>query len=160
TGAAVIELIMSPAPNRPPLAMKFWLFRRVSGSGTAAPSHSTDRVMSIESLEHIVRNRMRMILRHTWLVALIGTLGVIGSVWAAFYVTNKADHLRVAAGPTNAKFVEALSDQLTQGHNLHLKLISAAGPQEVADDLKAGKADLAILPSLADSTKWPVVAIL
>jgi len=141
--------------------MKFWLFRRVSGSGTAAPGHSADRVMSIESLEHIVRNRMRMILRHTWLVAVIGTLVVISGVWAAFYITTEADHLRVAAGPTNAKFVEALSDQLAQGrHNLHLKLISAAGPQEVADDLKAGKADLAVLPSLADSTKWPVVAIL
>ena len=117
--------------------------------------------MSIESLEHIMRNRMRMILRHTWLVAVIGTLVVIGSVWTAFYVTNKADHLRVAAGPTNAKLVEALSDQLAQDrHNLHLKLISAAGSQEAADDLKAGKADLAVLPSLADSTKWPVVAIL
>jgi len=64
--------------------MKFWLFRRVSGSGTAAPGHSADRVMSIESLEHIVRNRMRMILRHTGLVAVIGTLVVISGVWAAF----------------------------------------------------------------------------
>jgi TRAP-type uncharacterized transport system substrate-binding protein len=105
---------------------------------------------------------MRMILRHSWLVAVIGTLAVIGGVWAAFYVTTEAERLRIAAGPIDAKFVEALSDQIAQGHhNLHLKLVAATGPQEAADDIKNGKADLAILPSPADeSMKWPVVAIL
>ena len=142
--------------------MKFWLFRRASSARTAAHGQSADRVMSIESLEHIMRNRMRMILRHTWLLAVIGTLVVIGAVWAAFYVTTEAEHLRIAAGPTDAKFVEALSGQIAQGrHNLHLKFVAAAGPQEAADAIKNGKADLAILPSPTDeSTKWPVVAIL
>jgi TRAP transporter TAXI family solute receptor len=142
--------------------MKFWLFRRASSAGTAAHGQSADRAMSIESLEHIMRNRLRTILRHTWLVAVIGTLVVIGGVWAAFYFTTEAERLRIAAGPTDAKFVEALSDQIAQGrHNLHLKFVAAAGPQEAADDIKNGKADLAILPSPADeSMKWPVVAIL
>jgi TRAP-type uncharacterized transport system substrate-binding protein len=142
--------------------MKFWLFRRASRAGTAAHGQSADRVMNIESLEHIVRNRLRMILRHTWLVAVLGTLGMIGAVWAAFYITTEAERLRIAAAPNDAKFVEALSDQIAQGrHNLHLKLVAAAGPQEIIDDMKNGKADLAILPSPADeSIKWPVVAIL
>jgi TRAP transporter TAXI family solute receptor len=142
--------------------MKFWLFRRASRAGTAAHGQSADRVMNIESLEHVVRNRLRMILRHTWLVAVIGTLVVIGAVWAAFYVTTEADRLRIAARPTDAKFVEALSGQLAQSrHNLHLKFVAAADPQEAADAIKNGKADLAILPSPADeSTKSPVVAIL
>ena len=119
-------------------------------------------VMNIESLEHVVRNRLRMILRHTWLVAVIGTLAVIGAVWAAFYVTTEADRLRIAAGPIDAKFVEALSGELAQSrHNLHLKFVAAANPQEAADAIKTGKADLAILPSPADeSMKSPVVAIL
>jgi len=118
--------------------------------------------MSIESLEHIMRNRLRMILRHTWLVAVLGTLAVIGAVWGAFYITTEADRLRIAAAPNDAKFVEALSDQIAQGrHNLHLKLVAAANPQEIADDMKNGKVDLAILPSPAnESMKWPVVAIL
>ncbi|MBO0716332.1 MAG: ABC transporter substrate-binding protein, partial [Rhizobiales bacterium] len=118
--------------------------------------------MSIESLEHVMRNRMRMILRHTWLVAVIGTLAVIGAVWAAFYFTAQAERLRIAAGPSDAKFVEALSEQIAQGrHNLHLKFVAAAGPQEITDDMKNGKVDLAILPSPAnESMKWPVVAIL
>jgi TRAP transporter TAXI family solute receptor len=142
--------------------MKFWLFRRASSAATPARGQSADRVMSIESLEHIMRNRMRMVLRHTWLVAVIGTLAVIGAAWAAFYVSTEAERLRVAAGPGDAKFVEALSDQIAQSHrNLHLKLVAAAGSQEAADDIKNGKADLAILPSPADdSLKAPVVAIL
>jgi len=142
--------------------MKFWLFRRASNARTAAHGQSADRVMSIESLEHIMRNRMRMILRHTWLVAVLGTLVVIGAVWAAFYITTEAERLRIAAAPNDSKFVEALSEQIAQGrHNLHLKLVPAIGPQEVAEDMKNGKADLAILPSPAnESLKWPVVAIL
>jgi TRAP transporter TAXI family solute receptor len=142
--------------------MKLWLFRRASSAGRAAHGQSADRVMSIESLEHVVRNRLRTILRHTWLVAVIGTLVVIGGVWAAFYFTAESDHMRIAAGPTDAKFVEALSDQIAQGrHNLHLKFVPTTGPQETAAAIKDGKADLAILPSPADdSMKWPVVAIL
>jgi TRAP transporter TAXI family solute receptor len=142
--------------------MKFWLFRRATRAGTAAHGQSADRVMSIESLEHVMRNRLRMILRHTWLVAVLGTLAVIGAVWGAFYITTEAERLRIAAAPNDAKFVEALSDQIAQSRqNLHLKLVAAAGPQEIADDMKNGKVDLAILPSPADeSMKWPVVAIL
>jgi TRAP transporter TAXI family solute receptor len=140
--------------------MKFWLLRRVSGAGTAG--QSADRIMSIESLDHIMRSRLRMLLRHTWLVAVIGTLVVIGGAWAAFYVTTEAERLRIAAGPTDANFVAALAEQVAQSrHNLHLKLVAAAGPQEAADDVKNGKADLAILPSPADNVlKAPVVAIL
>src|SRR5262249_42309099 len=134
TGAAVLELSMSPgAPNPPPVAMKFWLFRRVSSARTAAHGQTADRVMRIESLEHIMPNRLRMVLRHTWLVAVIGTLLVIGVVWAAFYFTTEAERLRIVAGPTDAKFVEALSGQIAQSrHNLHLKFVPVAGPQEAA----------------------------
>jgi len=118
--------------------------------------------MSIESLEHIVRNRLRTVLRHTWLVAVLGTAIVIGAAWAAFYFTTESEHLRVAASPADAKFVDALSEQIAQGHHhLHLKLVPAADPQQAADAIKDGKADLAILPSPADEAlKAPVVAIL
>ena len=142
--------------------MKFWLFRRVSGTGINAGGQSADRIMSIESLEHIVRNRLRTVLRHTWLVAVLGTAIVIGAAWAAFYFTTESEHLRVAASPADAKFVDALSEQIAQGHHhLHLKLVPAADPQQAADAIKDGKADLAILPSPADEAlKAPVVAIL
>src|SRR5215469_5858402 len=149
-------------PTGPPLAMKFWLFRRNSAAATATHGQSADLIMSIESLEHMVRNRMRMVLRHTWLLAVTATLVVIGVVWAAFYFATEAEHLRIAAGPADAKFITALSEQITASHrNLHLKYVPASGPQEAADAIEDGKADLAILPSPADDAlKAPVVAIL
>src|SRR6266566_1221862 len=162
-GAAVIELSMSPGtPNRIPLAMKLWLFRRRSGAANAARAQSADGIMSREPLEHMVRNRMRMIVRHTWLLAILGTAIVVGLVWVGFYISSEAERIRIAAGPIDAKIVQALSDQIAQSHrNLHLKFVPAASSQDAANAIKDGKADLAILPSTIDnSLKWPVVAIL
>src|ERR1700733_4843296 len=65
----VLGLTMPPGlPNRPPLAMKLWLFQRFgrggSGGQTQSPAgnRSSSLTMSIESLEHLVRNRVRMFL--------------------------------------------------------------------------------------------------
>ncbi len=118
--------------------------------------------MSIESLEHIMRSRVRMIVRHTWLLAILGTAIVVGLVWVGFYISTEAERMRIAAGPTDAKFIQALSDQIVQSRrNLHLKFVPAASSQDAANAIRDGKADLAILPSTADSSlKWPVVAIL
>jgi TRAP transporter TAXI family solute receptor len=142
--------------------MRFWLFRRASAGAAAARSQSADLMMSIGSLEHVVRNRVRMLLRHTWLLAVTATLLVIGTVWAAFYLTTAAEHLRIATAPADAGFVTALSEQIAAGHhNLHLKYVAVASPQDAANAIKDGKADLALVPSPADNAlKAPVVAIL
>jgi len=142
--------------------MKLWLFRRRSGAANAARAQSADGIMSREPLEHMVRNRMRMIVRHTWLLAILGTAIVVGLVWVGFYISSEAERIRIAAGPIDAKIVQALSDQIAQSHrNLHLKFVPAASSQDAANAIKDGKADLAILPSTIDnSLKWPVVAIL
>src|SRR5271154_5563164 len=91
-------------PRRPPLAMKLWLSQRFGrGSRTSpspgTPGHSLGRTMSIESLEHIVRSRVRMFLRHTWLVTLLGTLVLGAAISAAVYFSTKADIMKIAAGP-------------------------------------------------------------
>src|SRR5271170_2464539 len=109
-------------PHRPPLAMRFWLFRRpggVSGTGSAsaAQAHASSFSMSIESLEHMVRSRVRMFLRHTWLVTILGTILLGAAVWVGFYYTTEADHMRIAAGPVDSKFVEALSNQIAKSHH-------------------------------------------
>jgi ABC-type nitrate/sulfonate/bicarbonate transport system substrate-binding protein len=142
--------------------MKLWLFRRRSGAANAARAQSADGIMSREPLEHMVRNRMRMIVRHTWLLAILGTAIVVGLVWVGFYISSEAERIRIAAGPIDAKIVQALSDQIAQSHrNLHLKFVPTASSQDAANAIKDGKADLAILPSTIDnSLKWPVVAIL
>ena len=118
--------------------------------------------MSIESLEHMVRNRVRLFLRHTWLITILGTMALVALVWAGFYYSTKADHMRIAAGPADKKFVEALSEEISKGrHNLHLQLVATLGTQQATDALTKREVEFAIVPSTAqDSLNWPVVAIL
>ena len=84
-------------PHRPPLAMKLWLSQRFGRGGETELIHglarpSSGRAMSIESLEHMVRSRVRMFLRHTWLVTILGTIVLGGAIWAGIYFTTTADH--------------------------------------------------------------------
>jgi len=118
--------------------------------------------MSLETLEHRVRGRLRMFLRHTWLVALLGTIFLVAGIAAAIYYTAQREHLRIAAGPRNAAFVRVLSDQIADEHrSLYLQLVPTDSPRGSAEAISKGEADLAILPSdLDDALNWPVVAIL
>jgi len=145
------------------MAMRFWLFRRASTANEDAFVASAGRAtMSYESLEHMVRNRVRMFLRHTWLVTILGTLLLGAAVWAAIHFTMARDYLRIAAGPLDARFVHALSNQLATDHrNLHLQIVPTTSPQATAEAMSKGEADLAILPSQLDNARdWPVVTIL
>jgi TRAP-type uncharacterized transport system substrate-binding protein len=110
----------------------------------------------------MVRNKVRLFLRHTWLVTVCGTLALVGAIWAGFYFTIEADHMRIAAGPVDQKFVQALSNQIANGHHdLTLQIVPTTGAKETAEAISKGQADLAILPSnLDDSLNWPVIAIL
>ena len=145
------------------MAMRFWLFRRASTANEDAFVASAGRAtMSYESLEHMVRSRVRMFLRHTWLVTILGTLLLGAAVWAAIHFTMARDHLRIAAGPLDARFVHALSNQLAADHRyLHLQIVPTTSPQATAEAMSKGEADLAILPSQLDNARdWPVVTIL
>ena len=145
------------------MAMRFWLFRRASTANEDAFVASAGRAtMSYESLEHMVRSRVRMFLRHTWLVTILGTLLLGAAVWAAIHFTMARDYMRIAAGPLDARFVHALSNQLATDHrNLHLQIVPTTSPQATAEAMSKGEADLAILPSQLDNAlDWPVVTIL
>jgi TRAP-type uncharacterized transport system substrate-binding protein len=156
---------MPPGLQRPPLAMKFWLFRRSkenpAGAAAAAQGRVAGRAMTMGSLEHMVRSRVRMFLRHTWLVTILGSIALAALVWAGFYFSTAADHMRIAAGPVDAKFVKALTSQIAKGHhNISLQIVPTRGSRETAQAISKGEADLAVLPSnLDDSVNWPVVAI-
>jgi TRAP-type uncharacterized transport system substrate-binding protein len=154
-------------PHRPPLAMRFWLFRRSgksggTGSSTAPSGRSSGRTMSIESLENMVRSKVRWFLRHTWLIAFLTTAVAVALVWAGFHYTTEADHMRIAAGPLDTKFVQALTNQIANGHHdLTLDVVATTGARETAQAMSKGQADLAILPSnLDDALNWPAIAIL
>ena len=65
------------------LAARLWLSGH-SGSAEAT-GHASARTMSFGSVESIVRNRVRMFLRHTWLVTILGTIVLAGTVTAGIY---------------------------------------------------------------------------
>jgi TRAP-type uncharacterized transport system substrate-binding protein len=150
------------------MAMKLWLarhFGRGKKADAAASTHTSGRPMSMESLEHIVRSRVRMFLRHTWLVSILGSIVLGGSLWAAFYFMTAPTVLRIAAGPAgsaNVQLVEVMTQKLADDRDkVRLQLVATGGPKESAQALRDDKADLAILPStVGDSPDWPVVAIM
>src|SRR5580698_10867908 len=155
-------------PHRPPLAMRFWLARRSSGGNeahTAAQGRSLGRSMSMQSLEHMVRNRVKMFLRHTWLVTLVGTIIAGALVWAGVHYSLQATVMRIAVGPpnsSNAKFVDVLIKLIGQSHErVTLQIFPTDGGAATATAMATGQADLAVLPTtVGDSPDWPVVAIL
>ena len=104
-------------PNRPPLAMRLWLARRSGRGGggdgvhAAAGDRLSGRTMSMHSLENMVRSRVRMFLRHTTLVTLLGTVVAGALIWAGVHYSLQDAVMRVAVGPpesANAKFVDVL----------------------------------------------------
>ncbi|HML08219.1 MAG TPA: TAXI family TRAP transporter solute-binding subunit [Xanthobacteraceae bacterium] len=153
-----------------PLAMRLWLAWRYGRVGRAftslaATSRASGKTMRIESLEHIVRSRVRMFLRHTWLATILGTVILAGGLWAAFYFTSKATVMKIAAGPAggaDARLVQILAEKFVQERDkTRLQLVATAGSAQSAQAIADGKADLAILPStVGTSPDWPVVAIM
>jgi TRAP-type uncharacterized transport system substrate-binding protein len=141
--------------------MRLWLFRRSAGEGGAA-GRSLGKAMSIGSLEHMMRNRVRMFLRHTWFVTILGTIVLAGIVWAAFYYSTRETVMRIAAGPDSTKIVQVLASTLAKSHDrLQLRLVATASANGSAQALGNGSADLAIIPTtVGKSPDWPVVAIL
>jgi TRAP-type uncharacterized transport system substrate-binding protein len=148
--------------------MKLWLaqrFGRTKMPDTAATGPTSARPSSMESLEHIVRNRVRMFLRHTWLVTILGSIIVGGGVWEVFYLMTAPTVMRIAAGPAgsaNVDLVHVLTQKLADDRDkVRLQLVGTGGPKGSAEALRDDKADLAILPStVGNSPDWPVVAIM
>src|SRR5580692_2922558 len=102
--------------------------------------------MSIGSLEHMMRNRVRMFLRHTWLVTILGTVALGGVVWAAFYYSTKNTVMRIATGPGSAKIVQVLDTTLGKSHDrLQLQVVTTDSANASAQALSDGSADLAII---------------
>jgi TRAP-type uncharacterized transport system substrate-binding protein len=162
---------MPAAPHRPPLAMKLWLSRRLGLAGgtdesaAAVPGHPLGKTMHIESVEHVVRNRVRTFLRHTLLVTILGTIALGAAIVGAVYFFTAPTTLRIAAGPpesASVKLVQLLTQKFAADHDtVRLELVPTAGPKETAEAIANDRADLAILPSTAGkSPDGPVVAIL
>jgi TRAP-type uncharacterized transport system substrate-binding protein len=155
--------------------MKLWLARQFGRRSEAmqqdrpalaARRHSaTPKGIDLDSLEGMMERRLRMILRHTWLVGIFAILLVGGLVWATIYYTSEPTVMRIAVGPPDSAdvdFVKSLADKF-QRDRAPIRLVPVIRDQAVGAKDVIGKSefDLAIIRSnLGISQGWPVVAIL
>ena len=83
------------------------------------------------------------------MIALAGTLAIIGTLAAGYYFAMRPVTLRIAVGPASSddlRVVQALTQAFTQSHSqIRLRPIQTEGATASAQTLAEGKADLAII---------------
>ena len=83
------------------------------------------------------------------LIALAGTLAIIGTLAAGYYFAMRPVTLRIAVGPASSddlRVVQALTQAFAQSHSqIRLRPIQTEGAAASAQTLADGKADLAII---------------
>jgi len=88
-------------------------------------------------------------LRHTWLVALAGTLALVGLIAAVLYFESQPIILRAAVGPPNSedvRVIQAVAQHLARERApIRLRPIVKDGPVQSAAAIDAGEADVAVV---------------
>ena len=94
------------------------------------------------------RSRLRIMLRHTWLITIAVALLCAGLVGAALYTASRPTTLRIAVGPKegeDVKFIQAAAKYFeTDRINIRLRLVPTEGSIESAKALDGRQADLAV----------------
>src|SRR5215471_19161057 len=105
--------------------------------------------MDLATVEHRVESRIRLMLRHTWLVAIAGALTLLGLAAGAIYFESQPTTLKVAVGPPNSEdvhVIQAVAQQLARDRApIRLRPIIKDGPPQTAVAIDAGEADLAVV---------------
>src|SRR3981189_2918230 len=87
--------------------------------------------------------------RKAMFITLAGILAVVGTLAGVYYFEMRPVILRIAVGPANSddiKVVQALTQAFTHAHShVRLRPMQTDGATASAQDLAAGKADLAII---------------
>jgi TRAP-type uncharacterized transport system substrate-binding protein len=150
-------------PKKAWLALRFWKPR--NGDAAARRRIVTAKGLDVDSLEEMVNRRMRLVLRHTWLVVTFATLLIIGLVAVTIYLTATPTILKIAVGPRSSEdvmLVEKLADKLRRERApFRLEPLIMDGPVTIKEMSRKPQYDLAVVSSSPDmSPDWPVVAIL
>src|SRR5437016_5329395 len=105
--------------------------------------------MDFRATEDHIESRTRLMLRHTWLVALGGGLALVGLCAAVFYFASQPTVLRVAVGPPNSddvRAIQAIAQQFARERApIRLRPVIKDGPVQSAAALDAGEVDLAVV---------------
>jgi TRAP-type uncharacterized transport system substrate-binding protein len=93
--------------------------------------------------------RLRLMLRHTWLMGIAACLLLVGVAAATAYVVTRPTTLKIAVGPAGGddlRVVQAIAQQLARdGAGVRLQIISKDGSAESAAAIDSGEADLAVV---------------
>src|SRR5438132_2901412 len=103
--------------------------------------------MSEEIFVQRADRRLRLMLRHTWLMGIAGTLLLVGAAAAAFYFASRPTTLKiaVAAGSEDMRVVQAIAQHLARdAAAIRLQVVSRATSVESGAAIEKGEADLAV----------------
>lgn len=134
--------------------------RTLLGARTAARE-----VAQLDTLEQEFEHRLRIMLRHRWLVLISATLLVIGLSAAAFYFLAQPARFRIAVGPAGSddtRLVQFLAAKFARDKApVRLRIVVTENSAQSAAALDLGKADLAVVRhDLAFPRNGQVVAVL
>ncbi len=143
-----------------PQTMRKHRLRTLLGARTAARE-----VARLDTLEHEFEHRLRLMLRHRWLVLISATLLVIGLTAATFYFLAQPARFRIAVGPAltdDSRLVQFLATKFARDRApVRLRIITTEGSAQSAAALDAGTADLAVVRhDLGFPKKGQAVAVL
>ena len=108
--------------------------------------------------------RLRMMLRHTWLLGIAGALLLIGLAAATAYVVTRPTTLKIAVGPPGSddvRVVQIIAQHLArEGAAVRLQIVGKEGSGESAAAVDSGEADLAVVRGDMASKNGQAVVIL
>ena len=133
-------------------------FRRLSAASVVARHGKAGHATKLDW-----SRRLRMLLRHVWLLMIASVLAISGTAAVAYYVASQPTRLKIAVGPPDSedvRAVEAIANQLKRERsNFRLHMIVRAGPVDAAKAIDSGEADLAVVRRDLGLPRWRGVAI-
>jgi hypothetical protein len=159
-----------PGPKRVTLPMKLWLARMFGWKLSEATRDTPTLRNSVIStsgidfylLEELTKRRVRMILRHKWLVTFVALFLLAALIVGTIYLIAEPTALKIAVGGEDVLLIDAIADKLRHERaSVRLSPIKMDGPISIHDFVHKPEYDLAVVSSSPDmSADWPVVAIL
>jgi len=94
--------------------------------------------------------RLRMLLRHIWLLSIAAVLALSGTAAVAYYIISQPTQLKIAVGPPESedlRAVEAIANQLKRERSRFRlnTIVKVGGPVEAAKAIDSGEADFAVV---------------
>jgi TRAP-type uncharacterized transport system substrate-binding protein len=128
-------------------------------------SNAARQAASVDTIEQDFEHRIRVMLRHRWLVVICAVLLLVGISAAAYHFLSRPTAFRIAVGPPGSddlRLIQFLGEKFSKDKaSVRLRLLVTENSMQAAEALDTGRADLAVVRAdLAFPKKGQVVAVL